>query len=312
MKLVKAFFPSEFSSALAIMASSRNHGFVGLGPSDISEESYDEARAEAIAEARVQQEEEEEDDDEEEEEDEEEDSAQEPRFSHSARDAMCAGNRASHCHIGFVTVVEMHAPLLRVPRCVARRPAGVPPGGDDGGLPTKRARTRRAAPTSAPTAPNNPAQTGTISAAAGNLVAAAHAAAADCLAAAASLDWEANHAGADPAPASNPVPAAHTAAANCTAAAASPDLAADHTAADPMPAASLPSSYMELGPHQAWGPGPGSTAAAPLAAASSTAGPSTAAEQLQWQQPAHTAICDSGGDALQWSSQLHGRPINSS
>ena len=182
-------------------------------------------------------------------------SAQEPRFSHSVRDAMCTGNRASHCHIGFVTVVEMHAPLLRVPHCVARRPASVPPGGDDGGPPKKRAYTRRAAPTSAPTVPNNPAQTDTISTAASNLVS-----------------------------------AAHTAAANCMAAAASLDLVADHTAADPMPAASLPSSYMELGPHQAWGPGPRSTAAASLAAASSTAGPSTAAEQLQWQQPAHTAI----------------------
>ena len=244
---------SQFSSTLAIMAS-----VVPEGP---SVELYDEARAERIAEARVQQEEE---DEEEEEEEEREDSPQEPTC---VRDSMCTRNRAVHCHIGFVTVVEMHAPLLRVPHCVAR-PIGfvtsVPPGGDDGGPPKKRAYTRRAAPTSAPTVANNPAQTDIISTAASNLI--------------------------------TLVSAAHTAAANCT-------------AADPMAAASLGSQL------QAWGPGPRSTAAAPTAAASSTAAPTSdvlandmhtvdnvgqtcgcalcvwaAAEQLQWQQPAHTAI----------------------
>ena len=209
---------SKFSSSLAIMAS-----VVPEGP---SVESYDEARAERIAEARVQQEEE---DEEEEEEEEREDSPQEPTC---VRDSMCTRNRAVHCHIGFVTVVEMHAPLLRVPHYVARGrlyltdvpPASVPPGGDDGGPPKKRAYTRRAAPTSAPTVANNPAQTDIISTAASNLI--------------------------------TLVSAAHTAAANCT-------------AADPMAAASLGSQL------QAWGPGPRSTAAAPTAAASSTAAPTS-------------------------------------
>ena len=200
-------------------------------PEGPSVESYDEARAERIAEARVQQEEE---DEEEEEEEEREDSPQEPTC---VRDSMCTRNRAVHCHIGFVTVVEMHAPLLRVPHCVAR-PIGsvtsVPPGGDDGGPPKKRAYTRRAAPTSAPTVANIPAQTDIVTTAASNLVSAAHTAAANCMAAAASLDW-----------------------------------AADHTAADPMAAASLGSQL------QAWGPGPRSTAAAPMAAAISTAAPTS-------------------------------------